>query len=67
LVGVWWHFVHAAVVCRVSCGNRGVAFAWLYVEGDHPGFVVWHFEQSVANPVCGTGVVADVNWVWWQE
>jgi hypothetical protein len=53
---------HAAVVCLLSCGNLGVAVAWLYVEGAHPGFVVWHVEQfAVGKPVWGTGVVADVN------
>ena len=58
---------HAAVVCLLSCGNLGVAVEWLYVDGAHPGFVVWHVAQlAVGNPVCGTGVVADVNVVVWH-
>jgi hypothetical protein len=52
---------HAAVVCLESCGNRGVAFACVYVDGVHPGFVVWHEAHAVGKPVCGTGVVAEAN------
>ena len=57
---------HAALVWRESCGNLGVAFACVYVDGVHPGFVVWHDAHAVGNPVCGTGVVAAVNVEVWH-
>ena len=44
----------------------GVAFACVYVDGVHPGFVVWHDAHAVGNPVCGTGVVATVNVEVWH-
>jgi hypothetical protein len=56
----------AADLCLLSCGNLGVADAWLYVEGVHPGFVVWHVAHAVGKPACGTGVVADVNCTVWH-
>jgi hypothetical protein len=56
----------AADVCLLSVGKCGVTPEWLYVDGCHPGFVVWHEAHAVGNPVCGTGVVADVNAAVWH-